>query len=98
MIEAVMIWNEPNNKSHWDPELDPEFSAYAAMTRVASEAIAGEAPQLPIVMGGMSPIDPLFVLNMQSKGALDGLRCSCRAWFSAGLESLADPRLAGQAR
>jgi beta-xylosidase len=73
VIEAVMIWNEPNNKSHWDPELDPEFSAYAAMTRVASEAIAGEAPQLSIVMGGMSPIDPLFVLNMQSKGALDSL-------------------------
>ena len=23
MIEAAMIWNEPNNKSHWDPELDP---------------------------------------------------------------------------
>jgi len=19
MIEAAMIWNEPNNKSHWDP-------------------------------------------------------------------------------
>ena len=25
MIEAAMIWNEPNNKSHWDPELDPEL-------------------------------------------------------------------------
>ena len=23
MIEAVKIWNEPNNKSHWDPLLDP---------------------------------------------------------------------------
>jgi hypothetical protein len=23
MIEAVKIWNEPNNKSHWDPNLDP---------------------------------------------------------------------------
>ncbi len=22
MIEAAMIWNEPNNKSHWDPALD----------------------------------------------------------------------------
>jgi beta-xylosidase len=41
------------------------------MARVASEAIAGEASELPIVMGGMSPIDPLFVLNMRSKGALD---------------------------
>ena len=24
MIEAAMIWNEPNNKSHWDPEIDPD--------------------------------------------------------------------------
>ena len=29
MIEAAMIWNEPNNKSHWDPELDPDWSLYA---------------------------------------------------------------------
>ena len=27
MIEAVMIWNEPNNKSHWDLELDPGLGA-----------------------------------------------------------------------
>ena len=26
VIEAAMIWNEPNNKSHWDPELDPDWS------------------------------------------------------------------------
>src|SRR5215213_2329564 len=23
MIEAVMLWNEPNNLSHWDFEIDP---------------------------------------------------------------------------
>ena len=27
MIEAVMLWNEPNNKSHWDFELDPGLDA-----------------------------------------------------------------------
>ena len=26
MIEAAMIWNEPNNKSHWDLELDPDWA------------------------------------------------------------------------
>jgi beta-xylosidase len=31
MIEAAMIWNEPNNKSHWDPELDPDWSMFADM-------------------------------------------------------------------
>ena len=25
MIEAVMLWNEPNNKSHWDFEIDPDW-------------------------------------------------------------------------
>ena len=29
MIEAVKIWNEPNNKSHWDPLLDPEWDRFA---------------------------------------------------------------------
>jgi hypothetical protein len=29
MIEAVKFWNEPNNKSHWDPELDPGWSRFA---------------------------------------------------------------------
>ena len=25
MVEAVMLWNEPNNKSHWDFQLDPDW-------------------------------------------------------------------------
>ena len=25
MIEAVKFWNEPNNLSHWDFQLDPEW-------------------------------------------------------------------------
>ena len=28
MIEAAMLWNEPNNKSHWDLELDPGLVAF----------------------------------------------------------------------
>ena len=31
MIEAAMIWNEPNNKSHWDLEADPDWSQFARM-------------------------------------------------------------------
>ena len=73
MIEAAMIWNEPNNKSHWDPELDPDWSRFARMCRLAGEAIAAEAPGLPRVLGGISPIDPNFVANMQGQGALDAL-------------------------
>ena len=71
MIEAVKIWNEPNNKSHWDPQLDPEWEAFAAMTRLAGQAIAAESPGLTRVLGGMSPIDPTFLQSLQAKGALD---------------------------
>jgi beta-xylosidase len=66
-----MIWNEPNNKSHWDPELDPEFAHFARMATLAGQAIAAENPQLIRVLGGMSPIDPIFVRNMAWRGVLD---------------------------
>lgn len=71
MIEAAMIWNEPNNKSHWDPELDPDWSLFAEMAVAAGAAIAAECPSLPRVLGGISPIDPLFIRNMEGKGVLD---------------------------
>jgi beta-xylosidase len=71
VIEAVKIWNEPNNKSHWDPVLDPEWTLYAAMTRLAGEAIAAENDQVTRVLGGMSPIDPAFIERLERHGALD---------------------------
>ncbi len=73
MIEAVMFWNEPNNKSHWDFEIDPEWTAFARMVRLAADAVAAESPNLPKVLGGISPIDPLFVQNMQGQGVLERL-------------------------
>lgn len=73
MIEAVMFWNEPNNKSHWDPELDPDWSAYAEMVKLAAEAVEAENPYVLRALGGISPIDPLFIQNMQGQGALDRL-------------------------
>jgi beta-xylosidase len=71
MIEAAMIWNEPNNKSHWDPELDPDWSRFARMGRLAGEAIAAEAPGLTRVLGGISPIDPSFIQTLAAEGVLD---------------------------
>jgi beta-xylosidase len=70
VVEAVMLWNEPNNLSHWDFEIDPEWRAFADMVKVASDAIASERPGLPRVLGGMSPIDPNFVRTLESHGAL----------------------------
>ena len=73
MIEAAMIWNEPNNKSHWDFENDPGWATFARMTKLAGQAIAAEAPGLPRVLGGISPIDPDFIRVLQGHGALDDL-------------------------
>lgn len=71
MIEAAMIWNEPNNKSHWDPELDPDWSLFADMAIKAADAIAAENANIPRVLGGISPIDPQFMANMKGRGVLD---------------------------
>jgi beta-xylosidase len=73
MLEAAMIWNEPNNKSHWDPEIDPDWSKFAEMTILAAQAIAAEDPRLVKVLGGISPIDAKFMENMKDRGVLDHL-------------------------
>jgi beta-xylosidase len=73
MIEAAMIWNEPNNKSHWDPEIDPGWVKFADMATGAAKAIKAVQPQIPCVLGGISPIDPFFMENMAARGVLDHL-------------------------
>ena len=73
MIEAVMFWNEPNNKSHWDFEIDPDWNTFAAMVKLAAEAVRSEDPNLTKVLGGISPIDPGFIRNMDVKGVLNCL-------------------------
>jgi beta-xylosidase len=71
MIEAAMIWNEPNNKSHWDPEIDPGWSRFADLAIAAGKAIHAANPRVTRVLGGISPIDPAFIENMTGKGVLD---------------------------
>jgi beta-xylosidase len=71
VIEAAMIWNEPNNKSHWDPEIDPDWSMFAEMAKGAGQAIRSVHPTLPRVLGGISPIDPNFIDNLTGKGVFD---------------------------
>lgn len=66
-----MLWNEPNNLSHWDFELDPQWETFSRMVRIASEAIHAERPALTRVMGGISPIDPGFIQTLQRHGAID---------------------------
>jgi beta-xylosidase len=71
MIEAVMIWNEPNNKSHWDFDIDPEWKMFSEMAIAAANAVASANPHVLRVLGGISPIDPKFIQRMKDFGVLD---------------------------
>ncbi len=71
MVEAVMLWNEPNNLSHWNFLLDQGWEIFASMVNVASDAIRAESPRLRRVLGGISPIDPDFIRNMQARCVLN---------------------------
>jgi beta-xylosidase len=70
LVEAVMLWNEPNNLSHWDFEIDKEWKVFAQMVRCAADAVKGENSRLRRVLGGISPIDPNFIRNMDGQGVL----------------------------
>ena len=71
MVEAVMLWNEPNNLSHWDFEIDRDWSQYAQMVKIAASAIKAENSKVTRVLGGISPIDPAFVLRMKDMCVLE---------------------------
>ena len=73
MIEAAMIWNEPNNKSHWDVALDPDWDIFADTVIRAGRAIHAANPAVQRVLGGMSPIDPHWTQSMRAKGVLDAV-------------------------
>jgi beta-xylosidase len=70
MVEAVMLWNEPNNLSHWDFEIDHGWRIFSEMVTEAADAIAAVRPRLTRVMGGISPIDPNFIRTLEGTGAL----------------------------
>jgi beta-xylosidase len=71
MVEAVMFWNEPNNRSHWDFEIDPDWSAFSRMVIQAAQSVHHVSPGLPCVLGGISPIDASFIRRMGDLGVLD---------------------------
>jgi beta-xylosidase len=71
MIEAAMLWNEPNNKSHWDPAIDPDWSKFAQMVNLAADAINAVNPRVIKMVGGMSPIDPGFLQRLGRMGVLE---------------------------
>ena len=68
-----MLWNEPNNVSHWDFEVDGDWKIFSGMLALAGAAVRAENPTLTRVLGGISPIDPAFVTRLAAQGALDQL-------------------------
>jgi len=71
MVEAVMLWNEPNNLSHWDFHLDPDWQIFSRMAIAAARAVRQVNPELKIALGGISPIDPNFIRLLAGHGVLD---------------------------
>ena len=73
MIEAVKFWNEPNNKSHWNFEIDPEWHTFSEMVKLAAIAAKAEKPDITRVLGGISPIDAHFMQRLKNQGTLENL-------------------------
>ncbi len=71
MVEAIVLWNEPNNLSHWNFHLDPEWKRFAEMVRLASSAIRSVNPDVPIILGGVSSCDCDFLRLMTSYGVME---------------------------
>jgi beta-xylosidase len=65
-----MLWNEPNNKSHWDFELDPDWQIFSKMVNAAADRIQAVNPKLLRVLGGISPIDPSFIRTLGRQDVL----------------------------
>jgi beta-xylosidase len=68
-----MLWNEPNNKSHWNFEIDQGWTIFAEMMKKAADCVQSINPKLQRVLGGISPIDPGFIRLLSEQGVLDHL-------------------------
>jgi beta-xylosidase len=71
MVEGIVLWNEPNNLSHWNFHLDPNWKRFAEMVARASIAIRRINPDLPIVLGGVSSCDCDFLRLMTQHGVME---------------------------
>ena len=71
MVEAIVLWNEPNNLSHWNFKLDPGWTRFSDMVKRTSHAIRHINSEVPIVLGGVSSCDCDFLRNMASQGVME---------------------------
>lgn len=71
MVDAITLWNEPNNVAYWDRSLDAEWHIFSAMVSRAARTLREVCPWVTLVLGGVSPPDPKFVALMKRRGVLD---------------------------
>ncbi len=70
MVEAVVLWNEPNNLSHWNFKLDPGWVQFAEMVKRGADAVRTVNRELPVVLGGVSAADCEFLKLMAAHGVM----------------------------
>ena len=57
MIISIMLWNEPNNLSDWDFQMDPQWREFSTMVKHA--AVEGPAALLHLWPAGPGGVCPL---------------------------------------
>ncbi len=70
MVEAVVLWNEPNNLSHWNFHLDPDWTRFADLVKQGAQAVRRVNPDLQVVLGGVSSCDSDFLQKMSEHGVM----------------------------
>lgn len=71
-IGHVELWNEPNNRLKWDFEAcDPRWEKFGRMIGMAARTAA--MCGTPTVLGGMIPVDPHWLNNLRTAGALQDI-------------------------
>jgi beta-xylosidase len=73
MIEAIVLWNEPNNLSHWNFHLDPGWTRFCDLVRQASASIRSVNSHIPVVLGGVSSCDCDFLRLMAGNGVMESI-------------------------
>jgi len=84
MIEAIKFWNEPNNLSHWDFQIDPDWKEFSLMVHLGIQAVRELCPDLCLVLGGISPIDEQFIRLLRSYRLFDELNAVAVHGFPLG--------------
>ncbi|HVU99916.1 MAG TPA: beta-xylosidase [Verrucomicrobiae bacterium] len=53
--------------------MDPGWKEFSAMIKMAARTIRGLSPNLPLVLGGISPIDATFISLLKEQGVFEDL-------------------------